>query len=86
MSGLPPQPEPEIGGVYRDVDGSLVRLVAVENNICCWVPQSCASDSHQMSHRDNFVRRFVQVRLLSKRRPKTKRPHTEAVGIAVKAA
>ena len=46
------------GGVYRDLDGSLVHLVAVERDLCSWVAATDAEKNRQVTHRENFRRRF----------------------------
>jgi hypothetical protein len=46
------------GRVYRDVDGSLVHLVAVERDLCTWVAITDAEKNRQVTHRDNFRQRF----------------------------
>ncbi len=87
MRGLPPQPELVIDDVYRDVDGSLVQLLTVADNICCWSLLGSASDEKQMSHRDNFVRRFVAVQPAKPgRRRATRRPVTPAAVVLPRAA
>jgi hypothetical protein len=46
------------GRLFRDLDGSLVHLVSVEHDLCSWVPISAAETNQQVTHRDNFRRRF----------------------------
>ena len=56
------QPAPESGRIYRDFDGQLVQLVAVKKNLCTWVPVSREQAWGQVTHRDNFVRRFKPLK------------------------
>ncbi len=65
MRGFSPEPDPE-PGVYRDLDGTLVQLLAVDNKVCCWTALGSPSDATQMTHRDNFLRRFVPLRTVVK--------------------
>ena len=46
------------GRVYRDLDGTLVHLVAVDHDLCSWVALADASERRQVTHRENFRRRF----------------------------
>ena len=46
------------GSVYRDLDGSLVHLVAVERDLCSWVAATDAEKNRQVTHLENFRRRF----------------------------
>jgi hypothetical protein len=46
------------GKLFRDLDGSLVHLVSVERELCRWVPLSDAETNCQVTHRENFRRRF----------------------------
>ena len=46
------------GTLYRDLDGSLVKLIAAFNDLCEWVPLTQRDEPPQVTHRDNFVRRF----------------------------
>lgn len=46
------------GELYRDLDGSLVNLIAVENDLCYWTWLADSEDNQAVTHRDNFVRRF----------------------------
>ncbi len=57
-----PQHAPEHGGVYRDLDGQLVQLVSVRKNLCTWFPVSEGQAARQVTHRDNFVRRFTPLK------------------------
>ncbi|MGI9101852.1 MAG: hypothetical protein ACR2IF_05340 [Terriglobales bacterium] len=50
--------ELERGRLFRDLDGQLVSLVKVSGKLCYWVPVSQAEATRQVTHRDNFVRRF----------------------------
>ncbi len=57
-----PQPGPERGVVYRDLDGQLVRLVKLTKNLCTWVPIAQREAARQVTHRDYFVRRFTPLK------------------------
>jgi hypothetical protein len=57
-----PQLRPERGLVYRDLDGQFVRLVKLTKNLCTWVPVSQGESARQVTHRDNFVRRFTPLK------------------------
>jgi hypothetical protein len=57
-----PQRRPERGVVYRDLDGQLVQLVNVKRNLCTWVPVAHGEAARQVTHRDNFVRRFTPLK------------------------
>ncbi len=46
------------GRLFRDLDGSLVHLVSVERDLCGWVALSDAEKNRQVTHRENFRRRF----------------------------
>ena len=46
------------GQIYRDLDGELVQLVAVERDLCCWIPLTQPRAARQVTHRDNFLQRF----------------------------
>ena len=46
------------GRLYRDFDGSLVHLVAVERELCSWIAVTDAEKNRQVTHRENFRRRF----------------------------
>lgn len=46
------------GDIYRDLDGELVQLVSVDNELCCWIPLTEPWSARQITHRDNFVARF----------------------------
>ena len=57
-----PQPRPERGLVYRDLDGQFVRLVKLTKSLCTWVPVAQGEAAGQVTHRDNFVRRFTPLK------------------------
>jgi hypothetical protein len=57
-----PQPRPERGAVYRDLDGQLVRLVKVTKYLCTWVPIAQGEAARQVTHRDYFLRRFTPLK------------------------
>jgi hypothetical protein len=46
------------GRLFRDLDGSLVHLVSVDRDLCSWVAVSDADKNRQVTHRENFRRRF----------------------------
>ncbi|MGH9523340.1 MAG: hypothetical protein ACRD3E_12505 [Terriglobales bacterium] len=46
------------GKVYQDLDGSLVQLLDINRNLCSWVPINGAPASVQVTHAENFRRRF----------------------------
>ncbi len=46
------------GRAYRDLDGTLVHLVAVERDLCSWVAATDAAKIRQVTHCENFRRRF----------------------------
>lgn len=46
------------GNVYRDLDGSLVHLLDVEHDLCHWVLIAQGPTGVQVTHIDNFRRRF----------------------------
>jgi hypothetical protein len=46
------------GRVYRDVDGTLVHLVAVDRDLCSWIAMTDAHKTQQVTHSENFRRRF----------------------------
>lgn len=46
------------GRVYRDLDGTLVHLVAVERDLCSWVAATDGQKTRQVTHSENFRRRF----------------------------
>jgi hypothetical protein len=52
----------EQGSIYRDLDGQLVCLVKVRRELCTWIPVSGADNASQITHRDNFVRRFTPLK------------------------
>ena len=46
------------GRLFRDLDGSLVHLVSVERDLCSWVALTDEERNRQVTHRENFCRRF----------------------------
>lgn len=46
------------GRLYRDLDGSLVHLVSVDRDLCSWVAITDTERNRQVTHRENFRRRF----------------------------
>ena len=62
-----PQPRPERGEVFRDIDGQLVRLVKLTKTLCTWVPVAQGRAARQVTHRDNFVRRFTPLKKPSRK-------------------
>ena len=46
------------GRLFRDLDGSLIHLISVERDLCRWVAISDAANKCQVTHRENFRRRF----------------------------
>jgi hypothetical protein len=46
------------GRLYRDLDGSIIHLVAVDREVCSWVAASDAEENRQVTHCENFRRRF----------------------------
>lgn len=46
------------GSVYRDLDGSLVQLLNIERDLCHWVAMMQGPSVVQITHIDNFRRRF----------------------------
>ena len=57
-----PQPRPERGGIYRDLDGQLVRLVKVTKHLCTWLPVAQREAAREVTHRDYFLRRFKPLK------------------------
>jgi len=57
-----PQLVPERGAVYRDLDGQLVRVVKLTRSLCTWVPAAPGEAARQVTHRDNFLRRFTPLK------------------------
>jgi hypothetical protein len=55
----------EQASIYRDLDGQLVWLVEVKRNLCTWVAISEADKTRQVTHRDNFFRRFTPLKKAS---------------------
>jgi len=50
-----------IGDVYRDLDGSLIQLLQVIDNICCWVPVTKGWNDREYIQIDYFCTRFRRV-------------------------
>ena len=46
------------GRLFRDLDGSLVHLLSIERDLCSWIPINTAEADRQVTHRENFRRRF----------------------------
>lgn len=46
------------GEIYRDLDGTLVQLINVDNDLCCWIPLTQPWAAREITHRDNFAVRF----------------------------
>ncbi len=46
------------GTVYRDIDGTLVQLLAIKDSVCCWVPIDKGWNDRQYTLLDHFTRRF----------------------------
>jgi hypothetical protein len=57
-----PRRVPERGGIYRDLDGQLVRLVNVQRNLCIWIPVIPGKAERQVTDRDYFLLRFKPLR------------------------
>lgn len=57
-----PHTGPERGLVCRDLDGQIVRLVKLTKSLCTWVPVAQGEADRQVTHRDNFVRRFTPLK------------------------
>ena len=55
--------ELQIGKLFRDLDGSLVHLKGIRNEICIWTSDIPTSDGAMggATHADNFRRRFMPV-------------------------
>lgn len=49
------------GQVYRDLDGSLVHLLGVRSDLCTWVPIGGSPATVQVTHSENFRRRFRKL-------------------------
>jgi hypothetical protein len=69
VAKLVPERGPAQGRIYRDLDGGLVQVVKVSKNLCTWVPLSNSERTRQVTHRDNFIRRFIPLQA-----PKNKIP------------
>lgn len=59
---------PERGVVYRDLDGQFVRLVKLTKKLCTWVPVAQGEAARQVTHRDNFLRRFTPLKKSTRKR------------------
>ena len=46
------------GRLFRDLDGSLVHLLSIERDLCSWIAINTAEADQQVTHRENFLRRF----------------------------
>ena len=46
------------GRLFRDLDGSLVHLIKVDRNLCSCIALTDADENRQVTHADNFRRRF----------------------------
>ncbi len=46
------------GALYRDMDGTVVHLLAVDRDLCSWVPLSSQVAPVQVTHAENFRLRF----------------------------
>ncbi len=55
--------ELQIGKLFRDLDGSLVHLKGIRNEICIWTADIPTSDGAMggATHMENFRRRFMPV-------------------------
>ena len=62
MQKPPPERGLEPGTIYRDLDGALVRVIEVSKTLCAWVPISVREKSREVTHRDNFLRRFTPLK------------------------
>ena len=51
----------QTGKIFRDLDGSVVRLESIANDVCIWATHGPASQGGA-THFENFRRRFRQVR------------------------
>ena len=43
---------------FYDLDGTLVHLVEVKRDLCSWVAATDAAKKRQITHHENFRRRF----------------------------
>ena len=55
--------ELQVGKLFRDLDGSIVHLKSIRNDICIWTAEGHASDGAVggATHVDNFRARFNPV-------------------------
>jgi hypothetical protein len=55
--------ELQIGKLFRDLDGSVVHLKSINNDICIWTAENHASDGAcgGATHMDNFRMRFAPL-------------------------
>ena len=55
--------ELQIGRLFRDLDGSVIHLKNIKNEICIWTAEGHAYDGAcgGATHMDNFRKRFVPV-------------------------
>ncbi len=55
--------ELQVGKLFRDLDGSIVHLKSIRNDICIWTAEGHASDGSVAgaTHVDNFRARFNPV-------------------------
>jgi len=51
----------QTGKIFRDLDGSVVRLERVLNDVCVWTSDGPVGEGGA-THIENFRRRFRQVR------------------------
>ena len=47
-----------VGDLYRDVDGTPVRIVRIVGEICCWIPVGKDQSDRQCTLIDYFLVRF----------------------------
>ena len=52
---------PRPGEIYRDLDGSLVQLLRIVDDVCCWIPIGTTANERQYTHVSHFVRRFRMI-------------------------
>ncbi len=50
-----------VGEIYRDLDGTPVRLVRVVGEICCWIPVGKGAADRQCTLIDHFIARFHRL-------------------------
>ncbi len=55
--------ELQIGKLFRDLDGSVVHLKSIRNEICVWTAETATCDGAYggATHMDNFRKRFAPV-------------------------